>query len=595
MFASSAAAFGEGVTNADCLACHAVAGQTQHEVDFHVGPVDKAKCNNCHWLEKHYFDVFHAGPVNSDYMQMDCSICHGQTFGFPPRPQPFLGYPTANTTYGWFQSASSPDTSSIALHRIHANGSWEKGDSFCVGCHGNAACDACHSAPALSHTEHTNLGEMAVPITKDIGKKYGDGTFDTYIYSYVPTGNYDSASAMYVGATTRGEERGLLRMPLDKIAESEISTVTLRLTKAQGVRTLRAYRLRRDWQASSASWNNYRTGVPWGTAGAKSPAMDYYDSPYAESSNGTFNVTSLVQAALAEHAPFIDLLLVDPAPVAGSYSTFYSSNCPNPDYYPVLRSESTTSAVSYAYPPVTYPVGLGSVIGDESSQIARNTPSTCVNGSCHSLSNAGTAEFKPTCISCHTDADHEALHQPDGLDEKCLTCHKDNLVEEHLRNGDTQTSELTCITCHGSLDNRAVWSIYAGDKKCSACHFTAHGLGLSPAPTGVPLYAGFQWSPPIDAQLFSGETWIGSSSVGQLVLSSRRADVTASDVFAWYSSQLTSGGWLLDSPAPPSGATSFNVMFTKGSHVIRVVFFDTEAPDGGPVVSSGNRIQIVYR
>lgn len=179
----------------------------------------------------------------------------------------------------------------------------------------------------------------------DIGNKFGDKVVDTYMYSAKPAANLmgTSSSVLCAGKTAEGEEKALLSFPLAKFLNGVATDATLSLTKATGSTgyALRAYRVRQAFD-NSACWNVYSTGSAWGLAGGCDAATDYVDTVYAESTNGTFDVTSLVNAAIAAGDDSLDIIVVDPAPVTRRYTGFYSSEAIHAPYRPALTIEGNT-------------------------------------------------------------------------------------------------------------------------------------------------------------------------------------------------------------------------------------------------------------
>ncbi len=214
---------------------------------------------------------------------------------------------------------------------------------------------------------------------------------------------------------------------------------------------------------------------------------------------------------------------------------------------------------------------------------------------------AAIAAGATDCTACHDFASsgdpHEAVHTPSGLSWQCTVCHVDSLTQEHMTNWTASGYGVGCQSCHGSTNARAVWAIFAGDKRCSACHISAHGQGLAPAPTGIPHYPGYRWSAPIDSTLFAGESWLapGFGTRGLVVLSDRRTDVGIAQVWAFYRDQMAAAGWSLASGAPVSGDTTFKATFTRGSHSVVVWFYGGEGHTASPVVSTGYRVEVLYR
>ncbi|HEY3317705.1 MAG TPA: Ig-like domain-containing protein [Coriobacteriia bacterium] len=214
---------------------------------------------------------------------------------------------------------------------------------------------------------------------------------------------------------------------------------------------------------------------------------------------------------------------------------------------------------------------------------------------------AAVSSGDTACTACHDFASsgdpHEAVHTPTGLSWQCTMCHTDSLISEHMTNWTSSGKGIGCQSCHASVDGRVVWAIFAGDKKCSACHVSAHALGLAPAPTGIPQYPGYRWSQPIDTTLFAGESWLapGFATRGLVIVSDRRTDVTPAQVWEFYAGQMPAAGWMLASGAPASGDTAFKATFTKGSHSVVLWCYGGEGHAAAPVVSTGYRVEVLYR
>ncbi|PKQ37393.1 MAG: hypothetical protein CVT59_08235 [Actinobacteria bacterium HGW-Actinobacteria-1] len=99
------------------------------------------------------------------------------------------------------------------------------------------------------------------------------------------------------------------------------------------------------------------------------------------------------------------------------------------------------------------------------------TPSNCINDACHALADAGTAQFTPTCASCHPS--NVGVHGYDGIDHvaadgtesgiACSDCHALDLESEHAA-----ASVGECSTCHPTPRD----SFDAWDRSCATgdCH-----------------------------------------------------------------------------------------------------------------------------
>lgn len=228
------------------------------------------------------------------------------------------------------------------------------------------------------------------------------------------------------------------------------------------------------------------------------------------------------------------------------------------------------------------------------------TCAACHGASAPTKVKTAIAAKNTSCDACHdfaSGAAHEALHAPAGLDARCTSCHKDSLTQEHMNNPATQSRALTCATCHNSSDGQVRWAIFSADKKCSACHRAGHNLAMIPGATGVPLYDGFLWSPPIDTAIFAGESWVPAefAAGGKVVVSNRRSDVTGDQVWTYYRGALTAAGWTVATAPPAPGSDLYSVTFKKGAHVALLWYYGGETHASGPVVSTGHRIEVLYK
>jgi hypothetical protein len=201
-----------------------------------------------------------------------------------------------------------------------------------------------------------------------------------------------------------------------------------------------------------ATWNNYKTGSAWGTAGAKSASSDFYPDVYSESTSGVFDITALVRAALGAGQTDLVLLVVDPAPVAKRYAAFYSSDTGNLPWAPRLRVEGSLVQTVYAYGPEVAP----GVMPPYATSMR-----TCTAEACHSLAKAATPEFAPTCVSCHPS---RAL--PHGYAPAAHAATVGNRIERH--------AGFTCAACHSMdlMTEHAKPSSSSAAAGCNACHLS---------------------------------------------------------------------------------------------------------------------------
>jgi len=229
---------------------------------------------------------------------------------------------------------------------------------------------------------------------------------------------------------------------------------------------------------------------------------------------------------------------------------------------------------------------------------------TCHN-SANTLVQQAIANEQKNCEACHTQSNHETLHTTTVLDSNCTTCHINSLTQEHLNNPTTQTDAVTgqvnpwtCDTCHASTNGVVSGAVATGNTQCAACHRQGHNISfVETVPSDIPLYSGFEWTTPIDAAIWNGESWMPEEFLtgGKVIISNRRAEVTCSDVWAFYSSEMGVRGWTLASGPPAAGADVFNVTFTKDTHKAVIWFYGGAGHTETPVLPAGYRIEVIYK
>lgn len=123
---------------------------------------------------------------------------------------------------------------------------------------------------------------LEVTYTTDYGVM--PANYDTSMISSAATTNYDSSNSVYVGEDngSASVRRGLLKFDVSALANigAIVTDAKLLLTtsvdSSSNTRTLRAYQVRRAYVSSQATWNVYRTGNNWTTAGAGDTTNDIY-------------------------------------------------------------------------------------------------------------------------------------------------------------------------------------------------------------------------------------------------------------------------------------------------------------------------------
>lgn len=201
------------------------------------------------------------------------------------------------------------------------------------------------------------------------------------------------------------------------------------------------------------------------------------------------------------------------------------------------------------------------------------------------------------CTECHSGDNFNMAHTG-IIDSNCTTaCHKISLTDEHLNNPITQKQSLSCISCHKNTDINIKIAVAAGNTNCTACHTGAHNFNiLQQVPADIPLYPGYEWSLPQTADIWAGETWMPMGyEGGKLIISNRRKDVTGQDVWAFYKQGLTAQGWLAPANDPDAASNFFSAEFIKDKRKLTVFFYGGENHTAGPVVSSGYRLEMLYK
>lgn len=98
-------------------------------------------------------------------------------------------------------------------------------------------------------------------------------SIDTYIGSDATSTNYGSATILRIGESnnTTATRRSLLKFAPTIVPNAVVTASTLSLYAitdySSNARTLRIFRLKRDWVVNQATWNIYSTGNNWQTAG----------------------------------------------------------------------------------------------------------------------------------------------------------------------------------------------------------------------------------------------------------------------------------------------------------------------------------------
>ncbi len=173
------------------------------------------------------------------------------------------------------------------------------------------------------------------------------GARDAYISGWSPTSNFGSAAQLWVRADNAAVS--LLRFDLSDIPpEAVVKAAVLQLKVVQSGTTdqrqmeIGAYRVRRPWDASQATWQRPRAGESWGLAGCNDTSADR-DAEPADTEVITrtgqtvvLSLTDLVQGWVAEPASNYGLVLRGGGTQSGVYA-LASSEWTNITERPALR------------------------------------------------------------------------------------------------------------------------------------------------------------------------------------------------------------------------------------------------------------------
>lgn len=149
-----------------------------------------------------------------------------------------------------------------------------------------------------------------------------NSTQDTYLHSAQPTSGHDGYGALYVliENATPLVTRPIINFDFSSLPSSVITTATLRLyyltTGGTGTcagRTFYANELTQTgWVESQATWNSYKTGSAWATAGGDFTTTDRASCTVPAVSNWLeFNVKALVEHFIASHGKIANFLIKD--------------------------------------------------------------------------------------------------------------------------------------------------------------------------------------------------------------------------------------------------------------------------------------------
>ena len=164
---------------------------------------------------------------------------------------------------------------------------------------------------------------------------------DAYISEWDPQSPLGSQDPLRLRCSSDGVRRMLLRFDLSSIPTgARVISATLHLwTEPTGAPphsfSIAAYRLRRLWAESTATWQQAASGQPWDMPGASSPTSDYYDQLLSTctvsgaNQECVWDVTSAVQEWVLPDALNAGFLLMGQQPSLRLTYNFVSSEATN--------------------------------------------------------------------------------------------------------------------------------------------------------------------------------------------------------------------------------------------------------------------------
>ena len=190
-------------------------------------------------------------------------------------------------------------------------------------------------------------------------------TADNPMMQSVPNNNYDTNQCLYAASTLNAVTRSILSFYLNidgpggLPSNAIISSATLSLY-ALGVlasRTITAYRvLRTDWSSPQSTWNNYKTGYLWATAGAKNTTSDITTTDAATSASlstvgwQSWDITN--QAKTAKAIGTIYVLIADDGSAVSGGQTYAAKE------YTTDTSKQPHLTIEYTVPSIKTVNGL---------------------------------------------------------------------------------------------------------------------------------------------------------------------------------------------------------------------------------------------
>lgn len=197
--------------------------------------------------------------------------------------------------------------------------------------------------------------------------EYGENSYtdivrDTYMSSWGKNNLNYNLDKIYVGATTAGSTRPLLYFDVSSIpATATVMSACVCLyhdgKNASNSTTMRAYKMLKEWDLYTSSWNNQYTTQGWTQGGAGSP-LDYWGEHYSGSITLTSTETdgwkifeirkNLVEGWVKSSSGSANYgLLLKTDNEASDQHSFKSSQYLSSSYYPYLKVYYTDGGTPY--------------------------------------------------------------------------------------------------------------------------------------------------------------------------------------------------------------------------------------------------------
>ncbi len=184
----------------------------------------------------------------------------------------------------------------------------------------------------------------------------GSGS-DTELSELLKNTNFGSGTSITLDGRVGLRNVGLILMSLgDLPAGAVISTATFSTYwyNTESGETVALYRLRRaDWVEAEATWNIYKTGSNWGTAGALNTTTDHDTTVTASgtlpASNNNWmaiNVKSIVEHAVANSLAF-NVLMIQTSGGGTNQFCYSKEYATNTSLRPKLVIEYTVAANNF--------------------------------------------------------------------------------------------------------------------------------------------------------------------------------------------------------------------------------------------------------